>query len=56
MKFLERYAFEYLPDITKLHDFPEDITDETIADYFNFNEMERNEIADITKRKYLTIN
>ena len=56
MKFLERYAFEYLPDITKLYDFPEDITDESIADYFKFNETERKEIADITKRDYLTIN
>ncbi len=29
MKYLERYAFEYIPDITKLKDFPEIITNKT---------------------------
>jgi hypothetical protein len=34
MKYLEKYAFQLLPDITKLPDFPEEINDETVADYF----------------------
>jgi hypothetical protein len=41
MKYLEKYVFELIPDITKLDDFPETITDETIADYFQLSERER---------------
>lgn len=43
MRYLEKYAFEFIPDITKLLDFPEEkhINDETIANYFNFSEEER---------------
>ena len=41
MKYLEKYVFELMPDITKLDDFPEIITDETIADYFQLSEWER---------------
>jgi len=35
MKYLEKYAFELLPDITNLPDFPEEINDTTVAEYFN---------------------
>ena len=41
MKYLEKYVFELIPDITKLDDFPETITDETIADYFQLSNRER---------------
>jgi len=34
MKYLEKYVFELLPDITKIPDFPTEITDETISHYF----------------------
>ena len=44
MKYLEKYIFEYIPDITKIKNFPKNITDETIADFFGFNEIERNAI------------
>jgi hypothetical protein len=54
MRYLEKYAFDFLPDITKLKDFPEEITDETVADYFNFDEMERKCIESITKKQYGT--
>lgn len=37
MKYLEKYAFQLLPDITTLPDFPQEINDDTIADYFNFD-------------------
>ena len=40
MKYLERYAFEFLPDITKIKDFPDIINDNTVADYFNFTQDE----------------
>jgi len=41
MSYLEKYAFELIPDITKLHDFPEEINDDTIAQYFEFDEKDR---------------
>jgi len=41
MKYLEKYVFELIPDITKLDDFPETITDKTIADYFQLSDRER---------------
>ena len=44
MKYLEKYAFELIPDITKLLDFPEEINDDTIADYFGFDEKDRENI------------
>lgn len=56
MKYLERYAFEYIPDITKLNDFPEIITNETVNNYFKLDKMERNEVAHITNREYNLIN
>ena len=49
MKYLEKYIFEYIPDITKIEDFPKNITDETIADFFGFNEIERNAIQKLFK-------
>lgn len=54
MRYLEKYAFEFLPDITKLHDFPENITNETVSDYFKLNEMERKCLETVTKKEYLT--
>jgi len=53
MKYLERYAFEFIPDITKLSQFPETITDETVADYFKFTTMERKYINTFMKKKYV---
>jgi hypothetical protein len=43
MKYLEKYIFEFIPDITKIEDFPECINDETLRDFFklNNNEYER---------------
>ena len=54
MKYLERYIFEMLPDITKLTDFPEEINDETIFNYFELDEMERNLINTFHKKRYLS--
>jgi hypothetical protein len=37
MKYLERYIFELLPDISCISDFPEKINNETLSCYFNIN-------------------
>lgn len=55
MKYLERYAFEFIPDITKIPNFPDEINEETIADFFNFNEIERLWIKKITKKNYSSL-
>ena len=48
MKYLEKYAFQLIPDITHLTDFPTEINDKTIADYFQFDEEDRYVIKKIT--------
>jgi hypothetical protein len=53
MKYLEKYAFELIPDITKLADFPNTIDDETIADYFGFDELERQSIKSLHRKDYI---
>ena len=41
MRYLEKYAFELIPDITKIDEFPKDINDKTIAEFFNLSQEER---------------
>ena len=41
MKYLEKYCFEYIPNIINISDFPQDINDESIADYFNLTSQDR---------------
>ena len=52
MKYLERYAFEIIPDITLLDDFPEVITDKTIAEYFRFDEYDKKAINSLHNKNY----
>jgi hypothetical protein len=52
MMYLEKYIFQLLPDITNILDFPDKITDETIADYFNLTNEERNSINNLYKKQY----
>ena len=52
MKYLEKYIFQLLPDITKLSDFPHDITDDSIADYFGYTLEERIAIQNLHKKQY----
>jgi tRNA1(Val) A37 N6-methylase TrmN6 len=52
MKYLERYAFEFLPDITLLDDFPEEITNDSVNNYFKFNALERMCIKSVVKQEY----
>ena len=52
MKYLEKYAFQFLPNILKLKDFPEKINDDTIANYFGFSLQERKAIRRLHNKKY----
>ena len=52
MKYLEKYIFELLPDINKLDNFPSIINDESIAEYYNFNDMEIEAINNLHKKNY----
>tara|TARA_Y100000389_G_scaffold45802_1_gene40675 strand:+ start:72 stop:1466 length:1395 start_codon:yes stop_codon:yes gene_type:complete len=52
MKYLEKYAFEFIPDVTRLHDFPKVINDTTIAEYFGFDEIDKKNIQDYHKKPY----
>ena len=52
MKYLEKYAFELLPDITKIKDFPEVIDDNSINLFFNLTEDEIEDINSLHKKSY----
>ena len=52
MKYLEKYAFQLIPDITRLDDFPTEINDETIADYFKFDHSDQVAIQRLHKKTY----
>ena len=49
MSYLEKYAFELIPDITKLPNFPEEINDNTVAEYFGFDKRDINNISTNTR-------
>ena len=49
MAYLEKYIFELIPDITLLPNFPENINDDTVARYFNFDEREKSIINNYKK-------
>ena len=42
-----------LPDITKIEDFPEEITDKTLFDYFKLDKLERNYIKNFHKEIFI---
>jgi len=54
MKYLEKYAFNFLPNITKLTDFPAaaDITDQTVADFFGLDDLDKQHINSLHRREY----
>lgn len=52
MKYLEKEAFLFIPDITLIPDFPNEITDYSIYNYFNLNEKERNFIEVLYRHDY----
>ena len=55
MKYLEKYIFQMLPDITQISDFPTVINDETLAQYFKLSDIEIKAIQNHTK-DYTKIN
>ena len=52
MKYLEKYIFQLIPDITKIEDFPKVINDDSIAEYFNFDDIDRENIKNLHKKIY----
>ena len=52
MKYLEKYAFDIIPDISQLEDFPEEINDDTIAEYFKFDELDKKAINSLHSKRY----
>ena len=56
MKYLEKHIFDMIPDITRIPDFPEEITDKTISKFFKLNKAERNLINTFHKKQYVLDN
>lgn len=52
MKYLEKYIFQIIPDIARISDFPREINDETIADYFGLTQEERAAIISLHSTSY----
>ena len=52
MKYLEKYAFEFIPDVTRLADFPKVINDDAIAEFFGFEERDQKNIQEYHKKCY----
>jgi hypothetical protein len=54
MKYLEKYAFEFIPDITRLPEFPAEqaITEETVADFFGLDEVDKKHIQSLHRKNY----
>lgn len=56
MKYLEKYVFELIPDITKIADFPKIINDMTIAEFFRLTPEEINAISGLHRKNYSFFN
>ena len=52
MKYLEKYVFEFIPDISNIPDFPQTINQDTILEYFGFDDNEISYILNMHKNKY----
>ena len=52
MKYLEKYAFDLIPDISQLENFPEEINDDTIAEYFKFDALDKKAINSLHTKRY----
>lgn len=53
MKYLDKYAFQFIPDITKLPNLPTLINDSTLAAYFALDEREKTAIQNLHKKPYM---
>ena len=56
MKYLEKYIFDMIPDITNIPDFPTVINDDTLALFFKLSDIEIKAIQNHTKKAYKKIN
>ena len=54
MKYLEKYVFQFIPDIFKMEDLPLSIDDNVLCDYFGLNEFEKEEIMNFNTKPYKT--
>jgi len=52
MKYLEKYAFEFIPNLSNLPNLPLEINDETMMDYFELNSLERFYVNTLHKKQY----
>jgi tRNA1(Val) A37 N6-methylase TrmN6 len=50
MKYLEKYVFEFIPNILKINDFPEEINDYSVNSFFNFSQDEIQYIMNFHKK------
>ena len=53
MKYLEKYIFELLPQIHLINDFPSNITNKSVCNFFELNEIEENYVNNFIKKKYI---
>ena len=56
MKYLEKYIFDMIPDITNIYGFPTVINDDTLALFFKLSDTEIKAIQNHTKKAYKKIN
>lgn len=52
MKYLEKYIFEMIPDVTQLKDFPSECKKKDLYDYFDLSLQERKIIDGFLKKDY----
>lgn len=52
MKYLEKYAFHFIPDVTRLPGFPKNVTEQAVADYFGLDDHDRQHISGFHKKDY----
>ena len=54
MKYLEKYAFQFLPDITRLPGFPlaEHINEDSVATFFGLDEIDKQYISGLHRKEY----
>ena len=50
MKYLEKYVFEFIPNILNIPDFPDEINNETINLFFGFSQQEINYFSNFHKK------
>ena len=52
MRYLEKYAFMFIPDITKIKNFPDTINDQTLFSFFGFDSDEIETILNYHPKNY----